>query len=290
MNKLLSMLAFVRVVESGSFTAAAAQLDVSISAVAKAVARLEEHLGTQLLVRTTRKVTLNDNGRDFLVRCRRILDDIEDAESSIRGARQKPSGRLRMVVPTLFGSLTLLPRIAEFNQRYRDIVLDLSFDDRPVNLIEQGVDIAVQVGPLSDSNYVTHVLNRGPRMTAASPDYLKRHGTPKTPEDLAGHNCIIGNDGPDWPFQNDGQPNPVLVRGCLVVTGGAALREAALLGLGIAQANWWTFRYDLEARTLRPLLQPYAVEGNSLSIVYPPTRHMPSKLRVMIDFLILICK
>jgi len=290
MNKLLSMLAFVRVVESGSFTAAAEQLGVSISAVAKAVTRLEEHLGMQLLVRTTRKLALNDDGRDFVVRCRRILDDIEDAESSVKGAREKPNGRLRMMVPTLFGSLTFLPRVAEFNERYRDIVLDLSFDDRPVNLIERGVDIAVQVGPLTDSNYVTHLLNRGPRVTAASPAYLKRHGEPKTPEDLAGHNCIIGNDGPVWPFQNEGRPIQVSVRGCLVVTGGAALREAALLGLGIAQANWWTFRHDLGGRTLRPLLQRYAVEGNSLSIVYPPTRHVPSKLRVMIDFLVSICR
>jgi DNA-binding transcriptional LysR family regulator len=169
MNKLLSMLAFVRVVESGSFTAAAAQLGVSISAVAKAVTRLEEHLGMQLLVRTTRKLALNDDGCDFLVRCRRILDDIEDAESSVKGARETPSGRLRMMVPTLFGRLTFLPRVAEFNERYHDIVLDLSFDDRPVNLIERGVDIAVQVGPLNDSNYVTHLLNRGPRVTAASP-------------------------------------------------------------------------------------------------------------------------
>ena len=119
---------------------------------------------------------------------------------------------------------------------------------------------------------------------------MKRHGEPKTPEDLVGHNCIIGNNGPVWPFQNDGRPIQVSVRGCLVVTGGDALREAALLGLGITQANWWTFRHDLGARTLRPLLQLYAVEGNSLNIVYPPTRHVPSKLRAMIDFLVSICR
>lgn len=290
MNKLLTMLAFVRVAESGSFTAAAEQLGVSVSAVAKAVTRLEAELGIQLLVRTTRKLALNDDGRDFFVRCQRILNDIEDAESSVKGARETPRGRLRMVMPALFGRLTFLPRIAEFNERYPDIVLDLSFDDRPVNLIERGVDIAIHVGELNDSNYITRLLNRGPRITAASPAYLKRYGEPKVPEDLSGHHCIIGNYGPVWPYTNQGHPIQVSVRGYLVVTGGEAMREAALLGLGIAQSNWWTFRHDLAAGTLRSLLKDYAVEGQSLSIVYPPTRHVPSKLRVMIDFLVLLCQ
>lgn len=290
MNKLLMMLAFVRVGESGSFTAAAAQLGVSVSAVAKAVTRLEEDLGIQLLVRTTRKLALNDEGREFFVRCQRILNDIEDAEFSVKSARETPRGRLRMVMPTLFGRLTFLPRVAEFNERYPDIVLDLSFDDRPVNLIERGVDVAVQVGELNDSSHISRLLNRGTRITAASPAYLKHYGEPKVPEDLTGHNCIISNYGPVWPFNKQGRPIQVPVRGYLVVTGGEALRDAALLGLGIAQSNWWTFRHDIAAGTLRPLLEPYAVEGYPLSIVYPPTRHVPSKLRVMIDFLFALCK
>ncbi len=290
MNKLLMMLAFVRVAESGSFTAAAAKLGVSVSAVAKAVTRLEEDLGVQLLVRSTRKLALNDDGREFLVRCQRILDDIEDAEFSVKSARETPRGRLRMVMPAMFGRLTFLPRVAEFNERYPNIILDLSFDDRPVNLIERGVDVAVQVGELHDSNYHTRLLNRGPRITAASPAYLKRYGEPKVPENLTSHNCIISNYGPIWPFRKRGRLIEVSVQGHLVVTGGEAIREAALLGLGIAQSNWWTFRHDVEAGTLRPLLEPYAVEGRSLSIVYPPTRHVPSKLRVMVDFLLMLCK
>lgn len=290
MNKLLTMLAFVRVAESGSFTAAAAQLGVSVSAVAKAVTRLEEDLDVQLLVRTTRKLALNDDGREFYSRCQRILNDIEDAESAVKGARQAPKGRLRMVMPTMFGHLTFLPRAAEFSARYPDLVLDLSFEDRQVNLIERGLDLAVQVGELNDSNYLTRTLHRGPRVTAASPAYLKRHGEPKTPEELTGHNCIISNYGPVWHFSQRGRALPVHVHGNLVLTGGEAAREAAILGLGIAQSNGWTFRHDIAVGALRPILEAYAVEGRPMRIVYPPTRHVPSKLRVMIDFLVAITR
>jgi DNA-binding transcriptional LysR family regulator len=289
-NKLLTMLTFVRVAESGSFTAAATQLGVSVSAVAKAVTRLEEDLGVQLLVRTTRKLALNDDGREFFTRCQRILNDIDDAESAVKGARERPRGRLRLVMPTMFGRLTFLPHAAEFSARYPEVLLDLSFEDRQVNLIERGLDLAVQVGDLNDSNYLTRTLYRGPRVTAASPEYLKRHGEPKTPDDLAGHNCIVSNYGPVWQFSQRGRLITVNVRGNLVVTGGEAMREAALLGLGIAQSNGWTFRHDLAAGTLRPLLEDYAVEGRPLSIVYPPTRHVASKLRVMIDFLVAITR
>ena len=290
MNKLLSMMAFVRVAESGSFTAAATQLGVSVSAVAKAVTRLEADIGVQLLVRTTRKLALNDDGRDFFSRCQRILNDIEDAESSVRGARETPKGRLRVVMPTMFGRLTFLPHVAEFNARYPAIVLDLCFEDRQVNLIERGLDLAVQVGELNDSNLLTRTLHRGPRVTAASPAYLKLHGEPKTPDDLAKHNCIISNYGPVWHFNQRGRTMPVTVHGNLLVTGGEAMREAAILGLGIAQSNGWTFRHDLAAGTLRPLLENFAVPGRPMSIVYPPTRHVPSKLRVMIDFLVAITR
>jgi len=290
MNKLLSMITFVRVAESGSFTAAASQLGVSVSAVAKAVSRLEEDLQTQLLMRSTRKLSLNDEGRAFYSRCQQILNDIEDAESSVRSARQTPRGRLRMAMPVLFGRLTFLPRMAEFGARYPDLVIDVSFDDRPVDLIERGIDIAVQVGELRDSGYISRVLNRGPRLTAASPAYFRRHREPRTPAELAGHNCIVGSNGPVWLFSENGRDIDVTARGNLVVTGGDALREAALLDLGIVQSNWWTLSGDVAAGRLKPVLERYAVDGRPLSVVYPPTRHVPQKLRVMIDFLVEITR
>jgi DNA-binding transcriptional LysR family regulator len=290
MNKLHAMLAFVRVAESGSFTSAASQLGVSVSAVAKAVARLEEDLGAQLLARSTRRMALNDDGREFYARCQQILNDIEDAEASVKTAGEAPRGRLRMALPALFGRLTLLPRIAEFHGRYPEIVLDLSFDDQAVDLIERGLDIAVQVGNLNDSRCISRVLNHGPRVTAASPAYLKRHGEPRTPADLASHNCIVSNFGPLWPFNDHGTRVEIPVHGNLVVTGGDAVREAVLQGLGIGQSNWWTVRHDLATGSVKPVLRDYAVEGRPISVVYPPTRHVPRKLRVMIDFLVEITR
>src|SRR5689334_7861063 len=199
------MTTFVRVVESGSFTAAAAQLGVSVSAVAKAVARLEEELETQLLVRSARKVALNEEGRAFYARCRGILNDIEDAEASIKSSKHSARGRLRMAMPVLFGRLTFLPRVAEFSARNPDVVIDVAFEDRRIDLIERGLDLAVQVGELRDSGYITRMLNRGPRLTAASPAYLARHGVPESPTDLAAHNCIAASRDAIWQFQQNGR-------------------------------------------------------------------------------------
>ena len=284
------MLAFVKVADSGSFTLAANQLGVSVSAVAKAVARLEEGLGTQLLVRTTRKIALNDEGRDFYSRCSQILNDIEDAEESLKKAGDSPKGQLRLSLPGLFGRLTFLPRVAEFNRRYPDLVLHISVDDRQVDLIDRGLDLAVQVGQINNPRYVTRLLNRGKRVTAASPDYLNTYGAPLTPEDLTSHRCIASALFPVWPYLGGDKRIEVVVQGPLVLTGGDAVREAALLGLGVVQSNWWTVGQDLAQGRLVELLKPYAVEGQPISVVYPPTRHVPTKLRVMIDYLVEITR
>ena len=290
MNKLQAMQAFVRVAESGSFSAAAAQLGVSVSAIAKSIARLEDELGTQLLARSTRRLAMNDDGREFYARAVQILNEIEDAEASLKHGTRLPKGRLRIAMPVLFGRLSFLPRAADFRSRYPEIVLDLRFDDRPGDLIEQGLDVAVVVGDLSDSRYVARVLNRGPRVTAASHTYLAQHGTPTMPQDLLQHNCILSNLSPVWQFCVDGRVIDVAVPGNLLVTGGDAMRECALLGLGIVQSNWWTLRHDLATGALQPLLEAFAVEGRPISVVYPSIRHIPSKLRVMIDFLVEITR
>ena len=290
MNKLLGMQAFVKVADSGSFTAAATQLGVSVSAVAKAVARLEEELGRQLLLRSTRKLSLNDDGRDYYARCLQILNDIEDAEASLKSAGDAPKGQLKISFPALFGRLTFLPRVAEFNQRYPEIVLNVSLADQQVDLIERGLDLAVQVGEINNPRYVARVLNRGQRVTCASPAYFKARGEPKTPDDLVRHGCIASALFPVWPYNVKGKRIEIAVRGPLVLTGGDAVREAALLGLGVVQSNWWTVRHDLANGALVEVLKPYAVEGQPISVVYPPTRHVPRKLRVMIDFLVEITR
>lgn len=290
MNKLVAMQTFVRVAESGSFSAAAAQLGISVSAVAKTIARLEDELGTRLLERSTRRLALNDDGREYYARAVQILNEVEDAEASLRSGVRTPKGRIRIALPVLFARLTFLPRVAELTARYPELVLELRFDDRPGDLIEQGLDIAVMVGHLDDSRHVARVLNRGPRITAASPRYLERHGKPATPRDLLRHNCITSVTTPTWSFNDGGRIVDVEVNGNLVVIGGDAMRECALLGLGVVQSNWWTARQDLESGALVPLLEPYAVEGRPLSVVYPSARHVSSKVRVMIDFLVEITR
>jgi DNA-binding transcriptional LysR family regulator len=290
MNKLMALQTFVRVAESGSFSSAASQLGISVSAVAKTVARLEDDLGTRLLERSTRRLALNDDGREYYARAVQILNDLEDADSALQRGRQQPKGRLRMALPVLFARLTFLPRLVEFSARYPEIVLELRLDDRPVDLIEQGLDLAVVVGDLSDSRHVARVLNRGPRITAASAAYLAKHGTPIAPLELLQHNCITSTSSPAWAFDDRGKVVEIAVRGNVIVTGGDAMRECALLGLGIVQSNWWTMHADLQAGSLVPLLQAYAVEGRPISVVYPSARHVASKLRVLIDFLVEITR
>ena len=290
MNKLMALQTFVRVAESGSFSSAASQLGISVSAVAKTVARLEDDLGTRLLERSTRRVALNDDGREYYTRAVQILNDLEDADSALRRGRRQPKGRIRIALPVLFARLTFLPRLDAFTARYPEIVLELRLDDRPVDLIEQGLDLAVVVGDLSDSRHVARVLNRGPRITAASAAYLAKHGTPSAPLDLLQHNCITSTTSPVWAFDDRGKNVEVAVRGNLIVTGGDAMRECALLGLGIVQSNWWTMHADLQAGSLVPLLQSYAVEGRPISVVYPSARHLASKLRALIDFLVEITR
>lgn len=284
------MQTFVRVAESGSFSSAAAQLGVSVSAVAKTISRLEDDLGTQLLARSTRRLALNDDGRELYARALRILNDVEDAEASLQRGARAPRGRIRITLPVVFARLTFLPRIAEFRARYPQITVELRFDDRPGDLIEQGVDVAVVVGDLNDSRHIARVLNRGPRITAASAEYLARHGTPRVPRDVLAHNCITSTTSPTWAFNERGRIVELNVSGTLVVTGGDAMRECALLGLGVVQSNWWTLRHDIVEGRLKPLLEPYAVDGRPISVVYPSARHLPIKLRVMIDFLVEITR
>ena len=285
MNKLVGMTAFVRVVEHNSFTAAAQRMHMSVSAIAKCVARLEADLGAQLIVRTTRQMAVTEQGREFYARCVQILEDVESAESSVKRGHQNPEGRMRVLLPASFGRGTFLPHLGEFMERYPRIVLDVHLNDRPVDLISQQFDLAVHIGELNESTLISRVLTRGPRVTGASPSYLKKYGEPKSPDDLKNHKCIVSTFGPIWPYRVGNRHVKIRVQERLLVSSSDAMREAALLGLGIVQANWWTLRRDIAAGHIRPLLQKNAVEGNRVSVVYPAARYVPQKLRVLINFL-----
>lgn len=291
MDKFRAITAFVRVAESGGFTAAGNKLGMSVSAITKSVARLEDELGTQLFNRTTRRLATTDFGKEFYKRCVQILAELEDAESSVRQANTTPKGEVRAIVPFSYGRVTVVPRLADFYARYPDVQLNISFSDRPVDLIENGYDVAVRVGEMSDSRLVTRVLTKGPHITVASPKYLAQFGTPKTPADVANHNCIIGRYGPEWMFRaKNGRAMNVRVRGNLSIFNGDSYREAAVAGVGLAQNTWWLFRWDIQQGNVVPVLEDYNAEGAPVSVVYPANRHVAAKVRAFIDFLVDISK
>lgn len=286
MDKLLAMLAFTRVAEERSITAASARLGLTVSAVAKSLTRLEAELGVKLLTRTTRRINLTDFGREYYAHCVRILADIDASEASLQRAQRSPSGHLRVVTPVSFSRVTLMPKLPEFYQKYPEVTLDIRSSDDVIDLVKQDYDLVVRSGYLEDSRLVSRLLTRGPRVTCASPPYLRCFGVPKHPEDLLRHNCVVSLFGSAWPFQLSDEIVSVDVRGNLQVSNGDALREAALCGIGIVQSNWWTFRHDLASGTLVSLLEDFQVEGTPISILYPPSRYVPLKLRVFIDFLL----
>ena len=293
MDKFMAITAFVRVAEHGGFTAAARKLGLSVSAITKSVARLEEELGTQLFNRTTRRVAMTDYGQEFFERCVPLLSELEEAEASIRQANAVPQGRVRAVVPFSFGRVTVVPALPRFVAQYPKIMLDLEFNDRPIGFIEEGLDVAVRTGELSDSRLITRLLTRGVQKTVASPKYLKKFGTPKTPQDLHAqqHQCIVGRFGPEWSFRTKaGKDLNVRVHSTLTIQNGDAVREAAVAGLGIAQGTWWLFRKDLEVGTVVPVLEEFDREGMPVSVIYPANRHLPAKVRAFIDFLVEITK
>lgn len=291
MNKFMAISIFVRVAEQGGFTAAAEKLGVSVSAVTKAVARLEDELGAQLFTRTTRQSKITDYGQEFYERCVAILADLEDAEAALQTGASLPKGRIRVVLPFSFGRVTVVPELPHFLDEHPQIELDVHFSDGPVDMVAEGFDIAVRTGDISDSRLNTRVLTRGPQVTAASPKYLARYGKPSKPHDLIEHNCIVGRFGPEWTFcRPAGRRIVVRVGGNCIINSGDALREAAVAGLGIVQGTWWLMRKDLESGSLVPLLQDWADEGMPISILYTANRHVPRKVRAFLDFLIAITR
>jgi DNA-binding transcriptional LysR family regulator len=291
MNKFTALHIFTKVAENRGFSAAARKLRISTSTVTKTVARLEDELGIQLFNRTTRRLHTTDYGQTFYERCVRILADLEDAEAALRAGSASHHGRLRVATPFSFGRVTLVPALKTFLEKYPDITVELEFNDRVVDLISNGYDVGIRTGEINDSRLVSRLLTRGAEVTFASPAYLSAHGTPRHPEDLRRHNCIVGGFGPDWRFRKSGEdPITIRVKGNLVVSNGDALREAAVAGIGIAQGTWWLVRKDLERGDVKPVLANYAQMGMPISVLYPAQRHLPAKVRVFIDFLVAITR
>jgi DNA-binding transcriptional LysR family regulator len=291
MDRLGEMTVFVRVVELRSFSAAAARLGMSKSAVSRRVTELEQRLGARLINRTTRKISLTEVGQAFHARCLQILADIEEAEGAASALGANPRGLLRVTGPVSFGTLHLAPAIPAFLARYPEIELELDLSDRFVDLVEDGYDVAVRIGRLRDSSLVARRLCAARRLTVASPDYLARRGTPQRPDDLAGHDCLLYTNAPlaeQWAYAtapDAAETRPVRVHGPLRSNNGDLLRDAAVAGRGIAVLPSFIVWREVEQGRLVPLLGSFETLPTVVHAAYPASRHLSSKVRVFVDFL-----
>jgi len=289
MDRLAAIEAFVRVAETHSFSEAARRLHASQSAISRAVSGLEAELGARLLHRTTRSLTLTEAGRGYFERAARILADLEEANLAVTQLQAAPRGRLRVNAPMSFGFLHLAPALPDFLALYPELSVDLSMSDRFVDLIEEGVDVAVRIGALEDSSLIARKLAPIRRVVCASPAYLKSRGTPLAPDDLKQHDCLCNSNIAvlhEWRFAAaDGKLWPVDVNGRLSANNGDALRIAALKGLGLANLPTFIVGADLQAGTLVTVLDEFGVQDLSMSAVYPPGRHLSPKVRAFVDFL-----
>jgi DNA-binding transcriptional LysR family regulator len=284
------MAAFVRVVDSHGFSAAAPLLGLTPSAVSKLVTRLETRLGVRLLQRTTRALHLTQEGEVFYAAARRIVGEIETLENQITGQSGTPSGVLRVTTSLAFATHQLAPVLSEFLARHPLVQFELLPTDRVVDMVEEGIDVAIRIGRLADTSFMARKIGEDKRLICAAPSYLARHGTPQQPEDLARHNCIVSRDQAHlnrWSFKVDGHLVEVDVRGRAAVTEGEAQMQLALQGIGIVRLTRLTLAQAIREGTLVPLLGPFSAEEPvAIHAVYPHRRHLAPKVPAFVNFLI----
>jgi DNA-binding transcriptional LysR family regulator len=288
-DQLAAMRMFVRVVETGSFSAVARAAGIGQPAISKQVTALEEHLGAQLLRRTSRSLSLTEAGQDFYESAVRLIDDLEAAESRVGRGQSAPSGLIRVTVAPVFGRLYIVPRLEEFFNRYPDIIVETVVTDRVVNLVEDGVDLAIHNGDLKDSTLISRRIATTPVITVASPAYLQRHGEPATPSELDGHRCVIyaPHGAPRaWRFKGKFAGIEIQPKGSFRTNDADEIRAAVLSDLGLAHAPGWLFARELALHTVRLVLRDYEPEPLAIHAVRPAGRRLPTKLRVFMDFLV----
>jgi LysR family transcriptional regulator, regulator for bpeEF and oprC len=290
MDQVFCMRVFTRVVELGSFSRAADALDIARPTATTAVARLEKRLGVRLLHRTTRQLSLSEDGRVYYEGCVRVLGELAEVEDQLSSARRSPRGRLRVSVPNSFIHLQFLPALPRFLERYPEIDLELVITDRAVNLVEEGIDCAVRgVEIPGDSTLVARRVASVRLLTCASPAYLRKHGTPRTVADLERHECVrfislSTGRVTDWRFEKDGAQASHTPRGRLGVTSMEGAGLAAAHGAGIAQVADMLARPLVQAGKLKPVLEDWIAPAPPLNVVYPSNRYLTAKVRAFADF------
>ena len=289
-HNLNDIAAFVSTVNAGSFTGAAKLLGLTRSAVGKSVVRLETRLQVRLLNRTTRSLSLTDDGQVLYDRCVGILEDLDSVEDALALRRVTPSGRLRISLPVAVGRLHVLPHIESCLREWPSLSIDAMFSDRLVDLIDEGFDLALRIGPpKEDSRLLTRTIAYQHMITCASPDYLKSHPVPQSPDDLALHEClhfVSGGKLLPWQFRVAGQYVAFVQAGRLQMDSAEALHRAAVAGLGVTTLPSYVLNDDLRSGRLVPVLTEFAEEAVPIRIIYPSKRHLSPKVRLFIDTLV----
>ncbi|MBR1164417.1 LysR family transcriptional regulator [Bradyrhizobium elkanii] len=281
---------FARVVECASFTRAADTLGLPRSSVSSAVAELEQRVGARLLHRTTRKVSPTHDGAAFYERALRVVADVEEAETLFRHAAAEPSGRLRVDVPGRIGRLIIAPALPAFLDRYPQIDIDLGVTDRAINLIEDSADCVVRVGPLGDSGLIARPLGNLTLINVASPGYLARHGTPRTPDDLGAHwavNYASPSTGriEEWEWSEQGASRSIAMRGRVTANSAEAYIACCLAGLGLIQIPAYDVKRHIDAGELVELMPLHRAAPMPMTLLYPHRQHLSRRLQVFADWL-----
>jgi len=290
MNRFENMDTFIRVVEAGSISAAADRLGVAKSAVSRRLKELEKHLGVELFHRTTRQMNLTDTGRAFYHQAVRILDDVLEAEIATSQAHGTLKGSLKIALPSSFGLMHMGTVINDFLKEHPQVEFDLDFNDREVDLIQEGFDLAIRIANLPDSSLIARRFAPVKTVICASPDYLKQMGTPRSPDDLIEHQCLVYSLLRDFEYWHltDARGNEIKTRihPYLKASTGEFLRDAAVEGRGIIHVPTFIAYKEIESGALVPLLNEYSTSQINAYAIYPQTRHLSQRVRTFVDFLV----
>ncbi|NVK19592.1 MAG: LysR family transcriptional regulator [Methylocystaceae bacterium] len=288
MNNLTGMMVFAQVVQSGSFSKAADALGMSKSSVSKKVTFLEDRLGVRLLNRTTRKLSLTEVGQVFFERCERIMSEAEEAELAITRLQEEPRGHLKISAPMSFGIEHMGKPLATFMAQYDELTVDVSLNDRFVDIVDEGFDMAIRIGRLADSSLIAKKIGASRHMTVAAPSYLKEKGTPVHPLELEDHQCLtysLSRNAGYWAYRDEGQTINVKLPHFVKVNNGDLARDMAVAGAGIVQSPAFIVGSDVAKGDLSLILEGYEPEPINIYAVYPHNRHLSAKVRLFVDFL-----
>lgn len=289
MDKLNAMAVFVRVVERGSFTAVAQELQSTQPTISKLIRALEDSLGGKLIARSTRQLSLTDEGMRYYEQCRQILAAVDAAEHSFQSGRETVAGLLRVGSSVSFGRMHIASRLADFLQRYPHVQIDLQLSDQNQDLVTEGLDVTFRIGDISNSGLIARRVGTTHRITVASPDYLARHGTPATPEALSQHNCLLFNllaTQNQWHYEKNQQQHAVRIKGNAQSNSSEAIREMVVAGLGIAMSPVWLFSDDLLTGRVVAILQEYTPQPLPVYALSPANRRQSARVRALVDYMV----